>query len=73
MLVVLYWELALIRNLGYVLLHSNMKDLFLQKLKESVSFSITVPATVAMVTFPCCKADAGTTIPWGLRVPVMAL
>lgn len=26
-----------------------------------------------MVTFPCCSADAGTTIPWGLSVPVMAL
>lgn len=32
-----------------------------------------IPATVAIVTFPCCNADAGTIIPWGLSVPAMAL
>lgn len=40
---------------------------------KGVRVSMVLPATVAMVTFPCCRAEAGTTIPWGLSVPVMAL
>lgn len=43
------------------------------KNKVPVSFYCVIPATVAIVTFPCCNADAGTIIPWGLSVPAMAL
>lgn len=43
------------------------------KSKVQVLLYCVIPATVAIVTFPCCNADAGTIIPWGLSVPAMAL
>lgn len=66
-------ELALISNCTDGLLRSHIKDFCTKAQGKSVLFSVSIPATVAMVTFPCCSADAGTTIPWGLRVPEMAL
>lgn len=58
----------------YTCARSKITDQFSAKARgKSVRVSMVLPATVAMVTFPCCSADAGTTIPWGLSVPVMAL
>ena len=68
----LCWKRALIKT-GLCACLILTQRTFFCKSSRTVSFSVLIPATVAMVTFPCCSADAGTTIPWGLSVPVMAL
>lgn len=82
-LALLYWYLALSKTATLRRKERTFRDIYVLALRwnlfsakahgKSIQFYMVLPATVAMVTFPCCRADAGTTIPWGLRVPVMAL